>query len=100
MEFKIVAFHPENPVSKNSDKIGTVCVLLVGINLELKGISVFRNKDKFFFRFPGTYGLNEKKEKVRYSFFHFLDEDMEKTLIEFLIAEFKKHFPRYEKNTP
>lgn len=93
MEFQIKGFFPERLSDKNTEKIGTVCVELVELKLEFKGISVFRNKDKFFFRFPGTYAMNHKKERVRYSFFRFLDEDMERRLTDFLISEFQKNFP-------
>lgn len=88
MNIELVEFYPlKNKIKHKSgwSQIGTVHVYLIDHEMDLRGIIVIKNGQKYRFYLPNFQAIDEETgEKVRYPLIRFIKEEKHQALIDFL----------------
>lgn len=90
MNVKIIAFYKADIKTPIKRLIGTLHVEFPDLGIQLRGILVRKQKQKWRFEIPSKHGM-DKGKKVRYPIMEFNDPAMKKKLYNELI----KHAPAY-----
>lgn len=89
MNIEIVEFYPEKGNSKKFRRfIGTLHIYIVDSDIDLRGIDVFKYKEKFTFFLPHKRSLDpETGILIKYPVFAYSNQNKNKELIEAIISK-------------
>lgn len=90
MNIRLVAFYKADIKTPIKRLIGTLHVELVDLGIQIRGILVRRQKQKWRFEVPSKHGMF-RGERVRYPIVDFSDKNVKKQLY----AELLKQAPAY-----
>lgn len=84
MKIEIVEFYPSK-IRKNQE-IGSLHIYIIPFNMDLRGISVYKKKNGFYFQFPQYKGEVDGKI-VPYPIINLVNEKEKKSLVAAVIKQ-------------
>ena len=82
MEIEIVEFYEESRNEEKRHLKGTLHIYLIDLQLDLRGIRVFKENKKWWLNLPRGFGNDEvTKQRVFFPYFAFMDREKNKQLL-------------------
>lgn len=92
MEIEVVEYYPMEKKNKNARLLGTMHVYLCDEKIDLRGVKIYKGGKSYFVEVPFSYGIDEEtKEKVKYPYLSFIENDKQEDFIKSLRAAAKTH---------